>query len=101
MPRRNSQSIAPPPTGSMSASVSIWRAVPTDPKSACQPEIAPHAIVTKSIGQSGMIPAGPSCGFQPLKAGITNWDTSGLTNGASAAPPSPRRMAVALIQNAT
>ena len=34
-------------------SYSSCRAVPIDPTRACQPEIAPQAIVTKSIGQSG------------------------------------------------
>ena len=71
-PSRNSANMDPPPIGSMSASFWICRAVPTAPKSACHPEIAPHAIVTKSIGQRGMIPAGPSCGLNPLNAGITN-----------------------------
>jgi len=37
----------------MSVSFSIWRAVPTEPISACQPEIAPQAMVTNSIGHSG------------------------------------------------
>src|SRR5574341_448782 len=100
-PSRNSANIEPPPTGSMSASLSTWRAVPTAPNSACQPEIAPHAIVTKSIGQSGITPAGPSCGLKPLKAGSTNTATSGLTNDATAAPARPRTIASAVIQNPT
>ena len=44
---------SPPPTGRPSVSYSSCRAVPTEPTSACQPEIAPQAMVTKSIGQSG------------------------------------------------
>ena len=100
-PSRNSASIEPPPIGSMSASFSIWRAVPTAPKRACQPEIAPHAIVTKSIGHSGMIPAGPRGGFQPLKAGIWKCATSGRTRGASAAPARPKTIDSAVIQKPT
>ena len=63
------------------------------------PFIAPHAIVTKSIGQSGMIPAGPSSGFQAMKAGMRNSATSGLMNVPSAAPARPRIIDVAVIQN--
>ena len=100
-PRRNSVNMEPPPTGSMSASFSICRAVPTAPNRACQPEIAPQAMVTKSMGQSGMIPAGPSWGLKPLKAGIWNWATSGLTKVATAAPPRPSTMDRAVIQKPT
>ena len=100
-PSRNSANIEPAPTGSISASFSICRAVPTEPNSACHPEIAPQAIVTKSIGQSGMIPAGPNWGFQPLKAGIWNWATSGLIKVPSEAPNNPRIIASAVIQNPT
>src|SRR5262245_40026962 len=100
-PSRNSQSIEPPPTGSMSASFSICRAVPTDPNSACQPEMATQAMVTNRRGHSGMIPDGPICGFQPWKAGMTNCATSGLSQVARAAPASPSTMAVALTQKAT
>ena len=53
MPSAISVNIEPPPTGSTSVSFSIWRDVPTEPIRACQPEIAPQAMVTNSIGQSG------------------------------------------------
>jgi hypothetical protein len=52
-PRVFSENMPPPPTGSASVSYSSWRAVPTEPKRACQPEIAPQAIVTNNMGHSG------------------------------------------------
>src|SRR5438876_10968606 len=54
-PSVNSLNMAPPPNGSMSSSLSICRAVLTEPISACQPEIAPQAIVTNNIGHKGCI----------------------------------------------
>src|SRR5919108_6454651 len=48
-----SENMPPPPTGSASVSYSNWRAVPTEPNSACQPEIAPQAMVTNNTGHSG------------------------------------------------
>src|SRR3989304_1808944 len=59
-----SENIAPPPTGSASVSYSNCRAVPTDPNSACQPEIAPQAMVTNSIGHSGC-QAAPAVNVNP------------------------------------
>ena len=101
-PRVNSLNIAPPPTGSMSSSLSICRAVLTEPISACQPEIAPQAMVTKSIGHRGWIaplalstPVGPP---HPTKAGMVKVETDGLTKNARNAPSPPTTMVSAVIQ---
>src|SRR6266511_492671 len=53
-PSAFSENIPPPPTGRASVSYSSCRAVPTEPMRECHPEIAPQAIVTNSIGHSGM-----------------------------------------------
>src|SRR6266540_2955850 len=85
-PRVFSENIPPPPTGSASVSYSSWRAVPTEPNRACQPEIAPQAIVTNSIGHSGWI--GPATGeaWKLVNPGILNFATSGDRNAAKIAP---------------
>src|SRR2546430_15412442 len=51
--RRPSDSIAPPPTGSASVSMSSCFAEEELLTRLCQPEIAPHAIATNRIGQRG------------------------------------------------
>ena len=68
-----SPNIPPAPTGRPSVSYSSCRAVPTEPTSACQPEMAPHAMVTKSIGHSGCH-AWPASNPKPrsLTAGSAN-----------------------------
>src|ERR671919_3140885 len=93
-----SLNIPPPPTGSASVSYSSCRAVPTDPNSACHPEIAPHAIVTNSIGHSGWI--GPATGeaWNCVNPGILNSATSGETNAAITAPTAARPIVSAVIQ---
>ena len=50
-----STNMTPAPTGRASSSFSSWRAVPELLTMLCQPEIAPHAIVTNIIGQMGPI----------------------------------------------
>src|SRR6266581_6228788 len=52
-PRIPSSSIAPPPTKWASASLSSCLEESDEPISPCQPEHAPHAIVTKRRGHSG------------------------------------------------
>ena len=49
----DSMNMAPPPTGSASVSFSNCRAVPEVDTRLCQPEMAPQAMVTMSIGHSG------------------------------------------------
>jgi hypothetical protein len=51
-----SKNIAPAHTGLTSISFSNCLDVPVDDTIECHPEIAPHAIVTNSIGQSGNPP---------------------------------------------
>src|SRR2546422_4753400 len=51
--RRPSESIAPPPTGSASVSMSSCFDDDELLTRLCQPEIAPHAIATNRIGQIG------------------------------------------------
>src|SRR2546426_10404474 len=51
--RSPSDSIAPPPTGSASVSISSCFADEELLTRLCQPEIAPHAIATNRIGQRG------------------------------------------------
>src|SRR5947209_6607902 len=85
-PRVFSLNIPPPPTGSASVSYSSWRAVPTEPKSACQPEMAPQAIVTNSIGHSGCNAPVAWAGAKPLKASTLKAATSGCVKGAMIAP---------------
>src|SRR5207245_7697147 len=101
-PSLNSLNMAPPPPGSMSVSYSIWRHVPTEPISACQPEIAPQAMVTNSIGHKGwMAPLAESTLVgppQPTKAGMVNVETDGLTKNARNAPRPPTTMVSAVIQ---
>src|SRR5439155_24993255 len=97
-PRVFSENIAPPPTGRASVSYSSWRAVPTEPKRACQPEIAPQAIVTKSIGQSGCSAPPGIVGDTPLNASSLNAATFALVNGARTAPIALTPMTIAVIQ---
>ena len=52
-PRTPSRSIPPPPTKWASDSVSSCFDEREDPMSPCQPEQAPHAIVTNSRGHKG------------------------------------------------
>ena len=93
-----SENIPPPPTGRASVSYSSWRAVPTDPNSACQPEIAPQAMVTKSIGQRGWS-APPIAGWKPLYASILKAATLGAMNGARTAPIALTPIVMTVIQN--
>ncbi len=86
-----SLNIAPPPTGSASVSYSSCRAVPIEPNKACQPEIAPQAMVTNSIGQIGWIAAAAwpgtcSTGIQLLNTGV--WKVTACI--AVALPSRPR-----------
>ena len=53
MAKKISRNMAPPPTGSAWVSFSSWRAVPEVETRLCHPEIAPQAMVTKSIGHKG------------------------------------------------
>ena len=85
-----SLNIAPPPTGKASVSYSSCRAVPIEPNNACQPEMAPHAIVTNSIGQIGWIAAAAwsgtcNTGIQLLNTAV--WNVTALR--ASALPSRP------------
>ncbi len=85
----------------MSVSFSIWRAVPTEPISACQPEIAPQAIVTKSIGQSGCrAPEAMTCGgpLKPMKPASLKVARSRFKKNARNAPRPPNTMVRAVIQ---
>src|SRR5512146_1103994 len=94
-----SANIDPPPTGSASVSYSSWRAVPTEPNSACQPEMAPQAMVTNSIGHSGCSAPVASDGENPLYASSLNAATSALVNGARIAPIALTTITIVVIQN--
>src|SRR5574341_1458457 len=96
-PSAFSLNIPPPPTGNASVSYSNWREVPTEPMSECQPEIAPHAIVTKSMGQSGNICC-PTFTENPLKAALLKFATSAAMNGANTAPTEESPMVNSVIQ---
>ncbi len=56
IPMSISMSMEPPATGSVSVSFSIIRAVPELLTSECQPETAPHMMVTNMSGQRGLAP---------------------------------------------
>ena len=97
--------IAPAPTGSASVSYSICRAVPIEPTSACQPEMAPQAIVTKSIGHSGCHALAASIANpRSLNAGSANAPMSAPDasfvprSGATTIPSALSRMVIEVIQ---
>src|SRR6266581_8954024 len=81
--RRPSESIAPPPTGSASVSMSSCFEDDELLTRLCHPEIAPHAIATNRIGQIG--PRIPWGSTQNGPAGIWT-EMGGVTNGVASAP---------------
>src|SRR5256886_13893837 len=84
--RRPSDSIAPPPTGSASVSMSSCFAEEELLTRLCQPEIAPHAIATNRIGQRG-----PRSELNQIgPAGIWTWV---LGKGGPRGPIKKRRIA--------
>src|SRR6266704_6085496 len=88
--RRPSDSIAPPPTGSASVSMSSCFEEDELLTRLCHPETAPHAMATNRIGQIG-----PIVLFQtPTNAGSCNGTPAPpLTKGEASAPTSRRMIA--------
>src|SRR2546426_8117087 len=85
-----SDSMAPPPTGSASVSMSSCFEDDELLTRLCHPEIAPHAIATKRIGQIGpRIPYGSN---KNGPAGIWT-EIGGVTNGVASAPMMIRMIA--------
>src|SRR6266571_6795330 len=87
--RRPSESIAPPPTGSASVSMSSCFEDDELLTRLCHPEIAPHAMATNRMGQIG-----PIVLFQtPTNAGSANGTPAPLfTKGDAMAPTNRSRI---------
>src|SRR6266540_3760563 len=79
-PRVFSENIPPPPTGSASVSYSSCRAVPTEPNRACHPEMAPHAMVTNSMGHKGWMAPVTWFGANAVNESILNFATDDPTS---------------------
>ena len=76
--------------------------MPIEPNSACQPEMAPQAIVTNSMGHSGCMPTAVAP-MKPLascnaKAPAGAVALGSVTNGAMSAPIALTPMTMAVIQ---
>src|SRR6266516_3378551 len=88
--RRPSVSIAPPPTGSASVSMSSCFEDDELLTRLCHPEIAPHAMATNRMGQIGPI----VLFHTPLNAGsFKGTPVPPFTNGEASAPMSRRMIA--------
>ena len=61
--------------------------------------MAPQAMVTNSIGQSGWRAPPAIVGAKPLNASTLNAATLAFVNGARTAPTALTRMTIAVIQN--
>src|SRR2546428_13110236 len=92
--RSPSESIAPPPTGRASVSMSSCFDEDELLTRLCQPEIAPHAIATKRMGQRGPVSACKRMG----PGGIV---TEIFVNGGARAPTRRRMIAAYAGQKAS
>src|SRR6266508_748740 len=81
-----SESIAPPPTGNASVSMSSCFDEEELLTRLCQPEIAPHAIATKRMGHSGPVSAWNRMGPEGIVTGM-------FVNGVARAPNRSRIIA--------